>query len=766
MKRFWPIGIIIAIWMVFSYPYWGKGQIPFPSTYLVTFFAPWSTFFGMPVKNNAMPDVITQIYPWKRLTIETWKMGELPLWNPYSFSGTSHVGNYQSAIFSPLNLLFMVLPEIHAWSIMILLQPMLAGVFMFLFLRSLGVSREGSIVGSVSFMFCGFITVWMAYGTLGYAVLFLPFILYGLHAFVVKGQRWAGPLAALAVGVSFLSGHFQMSLYVLLYACMFLVFLLFRESKKQRVGFALLYIVAGMLFAAPQILPAFDSYTNAVRSSIFGKGEVIPWRYIVTLFSPDFFGNPVTRNDWFGHYAEWAGFIGVVPLLLAVFAVSTKWKDRVIRYFLGMAALSLLLAFQTPLLDLLYALKIPVLSTSSASRIIILTSFSLAVLSGFGMDSLIVRWTKRDWKQVGLWCLGTLTLIIAIWALLILIRPLPPEKLMIAVRNTILPSIFAVVLLGVAMVGCLLPKRFLVLLPFILIGTVGFDMYRFTSKWMPFDPAGFVYPQFPVLNELQLRTRDNHARIFGNIGNEAGSPFGLALLEGYDAVYQQRYGKFISSASDGSIGVAERSVVRLNKGGEHSEEVLQFLGVRFYAHKKSDGRLPWAYPFWEYPQYNRVWEDEQYEILENDSSLPRAFLASSYEVVVGEQEILNALYSPNIDKRETLILERKPVFDPAPGEGAISISSYRPNSIQFEVSSTSPKLLFLSDTYDAGWKASVDNTETDVYRADYDFRAVAVPAGVHTVRMWYAPQSVYVGFAMSGFATLSMVAFFFLRKKI
>ena len=40
------------------------------------------------------------ILPWKNLTIETFKMGQWPLWNPYAFSGTPHLANFQSAVLS------------------------------------------------------------------------------------------------------------------------------------------------------------------------------------------------------------------------------------------------------------------------------------------------------------------------------------------------------------------------------------------------------------------------------------------------------------------------------------------------------------------------------------------------------------------------------------------------------------------------------------------------------------------------------------------
>lgn len=763
--RFWPVGFIIALCLLFSAPYVVKGRIPFPSTYLVTFFAPWSATHGMPVKNNAMPDVITQIYPWKRVTVDALRHGELALWNPYSFSGTSHIGNYQSAVLSPVNILFLLLPEKHAWSIMILLQPLLAGIFMFLFLRRLTVKKTGALLGAVAFMFCGFITVWMAYGTLGYAVLYLPLVLYGIHRFMDNGSRLGGGAAVIGLTLSFLSGHFQMSTYVLLYAVSFVIFLYLCHKNAARTGRMILLILCALGLSAAQILTGFAAYGQAVRSSLFLKGEVIPWQYIVTLFSPDFYGNPVTRNDWFGHYAEWAGYVGVAPLLLAFFALIAKWRPRVSLYFALMSAITLCLAFQTPLVDLLFALKIPVLSTSSASRIIVLMSFSLSILAGMGLDAIVESWNAKNKKQIIRWGLGIGFVILCVWTVLYFARPLPAEKLSVAMRNTILPSLFAVMTLLTAVIGLWMPKKIRLILPFLFIIITGVDMLRFSAKWMPFDPVDLVYPHIPVIKKLQTLVQPGQARVFGNIGNEVGSAFGIPLIEGYDAVYQYRYGKLITAVTAGKVRQVDRSVVVFDKKGQYSEAMLQLLGVRYYAHKKSDGRLPWAYPFWEFPQYNRIWEDENFEILENTESMPRAFLASSYVVRNTEQEILEALFAKDIDRSNTIVLETEPEFSPATGSGTATISSYRPNTVVIDVIAEVPKLLFLSDVYDAGWHASVDGVNTKIYRADFAFRAVAVPAGTHTVVMRYMPKGVVWGFTIAGFATLGLAGLLLWKRK-
>src|SRR5258706_9689722 len=397
--KVWPVIIITCFWFIFSSPYFLKGLMPFPTTYLATFFAPWSATYGMPVKNNAMPDIITQIYPWKKLTIDTWKSGHIPLWNPYSFSGTVHAGNYQSAVFSPFNLLFFVLPFIDAWSLLVLLQPLLAGFFMFVFITGIGRSKQAALLASIAFMFCGFMVVWMGYATLGYAVLWLPLIFWGIDRSWNTPSRFATGAITGGVALSLASGHFQMSIYVLGAALFYILW----TTAKKRVwlkGISLIgYLIAGIFLAMPQILLTLHAYENSLRSASVVKGEVIPWAYLATFISPDFFGNPVTRNDWFGHYAEWNGYIGVVSFILAFYAVF-KNTNKIIWFFVITCLVSILLSFSSPFLDLFIALRIPVLSTSAAGRIIVLFSFSLSVLAAFGFDNLTEDLNKNKFNKI------------------------------------------------------------------------------------------------------------------------------------------------------------------------------------------------------------------------------------------------------------------------------------------------------------------------------------------------------------------------------
>jgi Ca2+/Na+ antiporter len=745
LQKYWPFFIILILWLLFSSPYFFKGLVPFPSKYLVSFFPPWSASYAMPVKNNAMPDVITQIYPWKKFTVETWKKGEIPLWNPYGFSGTTHAGNYQSAVFSPLNIVFFLMPFVDAWSILILLQPLLAGLFMLLFLRELGCSKTSSTIGSVGFMFCGFLVTWMAYGTLGYAALFLPLILWSIRRYMRNGSVIAFCIGALGVTWSFLSGHFQISVYVLGVSLCYLLFET-AQSQKRRQGIMLVIMLCvGILLSAPQLYLTYDAFQASVRSIITTQlKEVIPWQYLITFLSPDFYGNPVTRNDWFGHYAEWAGYVGVIPLLLSLYAVFFSHHSKKV-FFTGLFLVSLLLAYISPLSVTLFQLKIPVLSMSAASRIIVITSFSLCVLGAIGFEQLALDWKKEYWRKRIAFAAGPALILCFIWGVVYIFKPLPSEWLHVAKRNLLLPTALALAASGVIAFGFLKKWNGIYIASFALIFLCCFDSYRYAAKWMPFDPKEYVYPPVKVISLLQKEIGQN--RVFGNIGNEVGSYFGIPLIEGYDAMYQGRYGEFINSASNGIVSTPGRSVVQFDKHGRYALPTLQLLGVKYILHRISDGRNVWAFPYWQYGEveFKSLYRDEHYELLEYRHAFPRVFLASSYVVKTDSQEIIDALFQKDFDRRNTIVLERKPTSEPMEGEGTIEEIRNTPTSLIVRIKNSVPKLLFRSDVFDPGWNVTIDNKPSPLYRADYDFQAVLVPEGDHVVKFSYRPKSFTYG---------------------
>lgn len=773
LKKFWPVILIIAVWFTFSSSYFLKHKVPFPSSYLVNFFAPWNAYpgFSSPVKNNAMPDVIGQIYPWKDLTIDIFKNFQIPLWNPYAFSGTPNLANYQSAVLSPFNLLFFIMPFIDAWSLLVLLQPLLAGLFTYLFLRSLKVSKEGSTISAISFMFCGFLTTWMAYATLGYAVLFLPLALFSIEKyFQLKKIRFL-VLLSFSIPLSFFSGHFQISIYFIIFVLFYLFYKYISTKDLKSFLNLLTFLALGILLSLPQLLPSIEAYVQSLRSGIFEKIEAIPFGYLPTFIAPDFLGNPVTRNDWFGHYAEWNSYIGILPLMVAFYSVISK-RSKEILFFALMLVLAFLFSFQTPFLDLLVFLKIPVLSTSAASRMIVLFSFSAAVLAGFGFDRLIEDSKQRN-KKIFYWLISFFIIFVLLWFIILLKLFLPIDKTIIAKQNLILPTVLFLLSSITILVLTFLKKaaqnkNYYFIFSMIIILIISFDLLRFSNKWMPFDPINLVYPNVPV--SLEFSKILGYNRIVSNFGEEATNYYKLPSLGGYDAVYIKRYGEFMASLSSGKLQESARSVVNFPNTGIDSPKALNLLGVKYVIYRVSDGRASWTFPFWNYKDktFSLFFNDATYQILKNNNAFPRAFLVNKYQVESNSQKILNKMFSKSFDLRNEIILEKNPNFKfDQSSTGSAEILSYTPNKIIIKTNSNGNSFLFLSDSFYPGWEAYIDGKKTDVYRADFAFRAVYVSKGPHTIIFIYNPLSFKIGvlLAIFGIILLFSLSIFLMQAR-
>jgi MYXO-CTERM domain-containing protein len=91
--------------------------------------------------------------------------------------------------------------------------------------------------------------------------------------------------------------------------------------------------------------------------------------------------------------------------------------------------------------------------------------------------------------------------------------------------------------------------------------------------------------------------------------------------------------------------------------------------------------------------------------------------------------------------------------------GHVRIAELFADRLVLDVDLERPGVVVAVDAWDPGWRASVDGRPARVLQANGVFRAVAVPAGRHTVRMLYRPRSVVLGAATSagGLLVLAIV---------
>jgi hypothetical protein len=179
-------------------------------------------------------------------------------------------------------------------------------------------------------------------------------------------------------------------------------------------------------------------------------------------------------------------------------------------------------------------------------------------------------------------------------------------------------------------------------------------------------------------------------------------------------------------------------------------------------------------------KFQRVYSDQEVVIYENADWLPRAFLVPAAEIVRPGNEIVARMASGDWDPTRLVLIEGQfdlsklappasapaaPVTFDAPhatdvrsGPGRVHILRTEPERVRLDVSATAPAMLFLADLDYPGWRATVDGRDTPIYRANYLFRAVHVPAGQHTVEFVYQPRSFRLGLFVTVAATALVVA--------
>ncbi len=747
MKKIFPLLVIIFVWLLFSKPFFFENKIPYPTSYQLNALSLWNTnenYLG-PVKNPAMPDVVVQMMPWRHFTIESWKELSVPLWNPYSFSGTPHLANYQSAAFSITNLFFFVFDFNNAWSLSILIQPLLAGIFMYLFIRSLRLSVWAGIIASVSFMFSGFITTWMSWGTLSLAISFLPLALFSIEKYFETKKTVYLLLLFLSIPLSFFSGHFQTSLYLLSFTFAYLIFKLIQTKNKKAFITSLVFTILGVLAISIQIIPSIELYLNAPRSSSFEKINTIPFHQLATILSPDLFGNPVTRNNFLGHYIEWNMFAGSATFLISLYALSKR--SRTTLFFIIMAVASLLLSLDTPIIDAFVSFKIPVLSTSSLSRILCIFSFSICVLAAFGIDKIKNDLENKKFKTIFIWIFSILTIVSILW-IYVLGKFINPEFLLIAKRNLTLPTILSISLIFSVLIG--LRKEFIKIGFLLILALTIIDMLRFSTKWQPFESKELAYTKTPIVKELS--ELDKKSRIITPFGEECSTYFNYQTAEGYDPLYIGSYGEFVKSMNHGKLQDADRLGAYLPEEGIYFPKVIDFLGIRYIVQKKSDLGKPWAFQFNNYndKKFKLIYEDKDFQIFENYEVLPKAFLVGKHIVEANKQNVFNKIYSENFNFKNNVILKKDPKVKVGEGNvNKVEIIKYSQNKILISTRSDTEKILVISDNFYPGWIAKINGKNTEIIRANYTFRAVPVPKGNNEVEISYEPKSFKAGFTIS-----------------
>lgn len=767
--------IFILIVFVFFWKVFVQGLLPIPADSLVGLYHPFRDVYagtypnGIPFRNFLLTDPVLQQYPWRWLAVNELKEGRAPLWNPYTHAGAPLEGNFQSAPFYPLNVLLFISPFPAGWTVLVMLQPLLAGLFMYLYLRKIRVVPEASFLGGLVYAFGGFSTVWFEWNTVGQVALWMPAVLLITEHILESLQRHSISrrllllfAALVTVDSSYwLAGHPQIAFYVwtvtniyLFYRCWQIIKSLSAAKKKQYVGrilgfFSLVTVAVGAVIAVPM----YEFITFVANSSRqtdqaaweTAEGWFIPWKHLIQFLAPDFFGNPATLNYWgTWNYLELTGYVGVAPLILALIAVFFRRDKKT--FFFGMLGLfGLLFALPTPLAKLPFQFSLPFIATSQPTRLLLVIDFSLAVLTALGLDAFIKRQIqfKQAMKVIALFGI----IYTGLWLFVLYERNAAfsaigdPgiiqqqfENLSTSLRNLVLPTALFITAGFLLVMVRLLNKSVLsTIAVFALILIVSFDLLRFGWKFTPFSRQEYLYPQSRLLRYLQERAGSGEVfRIMSTdrriLPPNVSVMYGLQTVDGYDPLFLTDYAELISAWVRNEADISPYQFNRIITPQNYDSRLADLLNVRFilsFDELSSEKLVP-------------VFEEGNTKLYENVQAFPRAYLAESVVRARDKQQAIELLFDYSIDLQKTAVVyEGVAVADAAREEGERAvIQDYSSSRIRIQVNASADRLLVLSDTYYPSWRSTIDGNETKIYKTNYTFRGVVVPAGDHTVEFF------------------------------
>ncbi|MCL4359722.1 YfhO family protein [Patescibacteria group bacterium] len=748
--------IMFAVAVGFFLPGILRGRIPVPTDTLIGLYYPWRDLYaatnprGVPYKNFLITDPVRQQIPWRKIAVDDLKSGTLPLWNPYAFSGTSLIGNIQSGALYPLNILFFLFPFPEAWTALIVLTPLLAGFFLYLFLRNTGISPPASFLGAAAWSFCGFSVAWLTWGTIVHTALWIPLILLSadnLFAYAGKKRQsrnkavWFMVLAG-SLACQFFAGHSQVFLYAVLVEAAYVlarIWLQRKFLKTSRVQEGVLTVATAasiaVLLTLFQWLPVaeFISVSSRVlsRDQWMQSGWFLPWQNLLQFLAPDFFGNPATMNYWgVWNYGEFVGYIGIIPLIFAFYAALRVGGKRVWFWVAGLLA-ALLLMLPDGISSLPYRLHIPVWSVLQPTRLMVVVDFSLAVLAVIGFD---VWLKKRDRAPAILAVLFGAALL-----LLFLVTkfaggfshmPNLATDLLVSRRNLILPAVLTGATLAVLLAFRIFGGRKFIsgLLSGALLVLVVFDLFRFAGKFTPFTPRSYFFPETPVLLFLEkqpkpFRVASLDPRLLPP--NTAGY-YGIEDIGGYDPLYFSRYEELAAVSERGKPDVRPPfGFNRIITFTNTESPVFPLFGARYVLSLEELHK----------PYLRKVFSEGQTIVYEDSRALPRVYLAREVDTAETGEKALARMFRPGFISGYGAVVEGVvPVLSlPIHSDEHVVLASYTDAGLTADVSVAVPRLLVIGISFLPGWRAAVDGKGVPVYRTNYLYAGVVVPAGRHTV---------------------------------
>jgi hypothetical protein len=775
-------------------------------SYLAIFVSifPDVVFFGT---TFAKRDILRFYYPVWDFAVQTIKSGTLPLWNPYSSYGTPFLANIQTCVFYPLSAILYLPNYLWAFNFYILLHLTLAGLFCCVWMRECGASKEASFLSGMSYCLGGYVMSAISLTISLAALVYFPLALLTLRRSLKTDTFFWKAMGALVLLVQYLAGDPAVFFSTLVVLTLFVLYKTAVESFLRRklylkYAFDLFKIIAIFLgLSAFHTLLFFELLMHSNRA-LMGYDQVTTWSLqyndLISIAFPYFsdislvFMKYWERQSWMEN-----AYAGVTVLLLACIALKGIRKNDLIGYHVVLAlfGVALSLGCFCSVYDIFYYgfpffkfIRYPV-------RFLFMFSFAVACLAGFGLDQIFLRSERKDTlvlsaakaRVVALFMLIVLALVIvsmvyshgiassatacirkffvrwANWDL----GPTAAMDIVVPVLVNLnrMALFICLFLLGILAAWHLKARKALIVSFFMLIVFADLvdvnvveirlngemlkkpgqnlarvlqdpDIFRVLaspeSVKLQYDPPGEATLMM-TLSDLKETMTPNFML-----------PHRVADVSGYDSIYLQK-----------SMDINDQ---RRNIKDPTQHWFYDMLNIKYMVSPREEIGAG----------YQLIQKSRPANLFINERALPRAYLVPEAKSIMDEKEILKTITRMDYDPKKTIYLdETPPVLQQATDDvkPEVKIDEYTPNRVRMKVSSDRAQWLFFSDMHYPGWKAFLNGDRVKIFRANYTFRAIPVPAGTSIVEWKYDPILFRIGGGVSLLTAIGLVTSLIRRRR-
>ncbi|MCX7872518.1 MAG: YfhO family protein [Verrucomicrobiae bacterium] len=683
-------------------------------------------------------------YPIIHYHKEAFLTGEIPLWNPLSHCGIPFLAQWGTMTLYPLSLFYLFLPLPWSLSMFCFIHLLIGAAGMYVCVRKLFFNDVAAFFSSICYIFNGITLSCLMWPNYTAALAWLPWVIYSSQAGVSKGG------ARLIYAIVFAS--FQMLTgvpeiviitHLITIAFIFFDWIEHRRNIAQHVFHYCLIIIGMMLIASVQLLPFVDLLMNSHRTAAIDhtKWSMPSWG-LANFFVPLFhyfktYQHTFVQTDQ-AFLTSYYFPLGALALALYGF-LNLDSRRKTLFLFLvffsiafALGSNSFIYNFISKIVPVFDKIRYPI-------KFIILLTFIIPVLSGYGINAIIKSPGKALKTTGSIACLILVVSIVIVW--LNKKYPFEYEQFSETFKNTLFRLVILFLFFATLIFSAKNKKHFAIALltAIALIAVDGMlhmpnfhpkiSAEHFKSKlWersveskKPSFGDGRVYISPGAEAKLLRSTVQDWTANF--IGKRLALWSNLNLLEEIPKVN----GALTLQVLEQKI--LEKALYDTNKA--HLNGLLKFLNVKWVT--KPGTVVEWT----NYTNsMSLIWGGQSVKILEKTNIvdyLCSAEFKPEKEVIVDKDQ-QNALNLNNYADGSNVLINK------------VKYSNHR---IEIDYECDKPSILTIAQTYYKNWRVRIDGNKTQLIRANYAFQAFVSPSGKHTAVIEYFDLCFITGLAIS-----------------